>query len=825
MQHNEEEDGKDDVVNWARTLHQSINRLKIDHLTEILNELNLTKGLEFTKNVINCQVDGVSSIYAAVEAGFEDAVTQLLNTGLVNITQRCQHNNWTCLHLACHLGLATMVKLILKHHTEVNVHQLSTLYRLACMQTNENESTGQGTVLHLTIQSKNLETLNQLLHDVSVISKLCENQCLEGEKKTKEAVNMKNVKLFDEFCTLTDKNGNTALHCAVIDKLYDMVSIICKYHNKSIRLPNKHGYTCIYIAKNIMKDVKMLSLLVNCSTSSLVQNNNYQQQNPLKQMNSVKSSKYTNANQLKKSNLNVRKKPELIKATNTNNNCKNRKVKKSRNPLNHLTLDQLNKNFNSNFYGNKFYAFSHHNEDCQSVRTLSTKFSYLSMNQKYFRPLSGLSGNRMDLNERESSRNVCQSTEHVINAEYQMIQKQSDTIKKNLIQNESPINKCSDCCNNELHIINTLHKNLVSKSHESEQLSSQLKTGNLIKNEDFLTENTPGLNTSEKKGNSDDNNNNMNCSNMDEDDSDDYYRMNSTRKGICLIVNNMMFWDSGFQNRPGCDIDEKSLEKVFESFNFLVKLFRNLSAGEIQAQLEHLSQKTDHTEYNCLVICLMSHGTIGRIYGVDGNSLSIHELTSLFTADNCPSLAGKPKLFFIQACRGEDYQKGYVLQRQSIQPAHTDNGLNNLLLADETTGNFIQNSLSIMNPRISVSDAKLIGFKLDNLFNSSTALDTNSVQLIPAYADFLLSYATVAGFRAQRDPTGGTVYIQALCRRLHRWSSPNESLLDIVTAVHREVSKQLYQEMSSQQVKENTELFLQIPEVRHTLTKKICFKR
>ncbi|VDQ03559.1 unnamed protein product [Trichobilharzia regenti] len=220
MQHNEEEEnGEEDVVKWARTLHQSINRLKINHLTEVLNELNLTKGLEFIKNVINCHVDGVSSIYAAVEAGFEDAVTQLLNTGLVNITQRSQHNNWTCLHLACHLGLATMVKLILKHHTEVNVHQLSTLYQLTCMQTNENESTSQGTVFHLTIQSKNLETLNQLLHDVSIITKLCQNQSLEGEKKTKEAVNIRNLKLFDEFCTLTDKNGNTALHCAVIDKL------------------------------------------------------------------------------------------------------------------------------------------------------------------------------------------------------------------------------------------------------------------------------------------------------------------------------------------------------------------------------------------------------------------------------------------------------------------------------------------------------------------------------------------------------------------------------------------------------------------------------
>ncbi|CAH8440182.1 unnamed protein product, partial [Heterobilharzia americana] len=254
--------------------------------------------------------------------------------------------------------------------------------------------------------------------------------------------------------------------------------------------------------------------------------------------------------------------------------------------------------------------------------------------------------------------------------------------------------------------------------------------------------------------------------------------MNSIRRGICLIVNNMMFWHSDFQNRSGCDVDEKNLEKVFGSFNFLVKLFRNLSAGEIHAQLEHLSQKTNHEEYNCLVICLMSHGTIGRIYGVDGNSLSIHELTSLFTADNCPSLAGKPKIFFIQACRGEDYQKGYVLQRQSIRNYQNNNELNNVGDNDDDVDNLKPDNSSNTRPRLSVSDAKFVGFKLDNLFSSSTSLYPNNVQLIPAYADFLLSYATVAGFRAQRDPTGGTVYIQALCKRLNKISA-NESLLDI----------------------------------------------
>ena len=41
--------------------------------------------------------------------------------------------------------------------------------------------------------------------------------------------------------------------------------------------------------------------------------------------------------------------------------------------------------------------------------------------------------------------------------------------------------------------------------------------------------------------------------------------------------------------------------------------------------------------------------------------ISCNNLTQVwqpFTADRCPSLAGKPKLFFIQACQGNRMDKG-----------------------------------------------------------------------------------------------------------------------------------------------------------------------
>ncbi|XP_011878424.1 PREDICTED: caspase-1-like [Vollenhovia emeryi] len=43
-----------------------------------------------------------------------------------------------------------------------------------------------------------------------------------------------------------------------------------------------------------------------------------------------------------------------------------------------------------------------------------------------------------------------------------------------------------------------------------------------------------------------------------------------------------------------------------------------------------------------------------------------------FTADKCTSLAGKPKLFFIQACRGEAADSGIKISPRTLRQTETD---------------------------------------------------------------------------------------------------------------------------------------------------------
>lgn len=57
---------------------------------------------------------------------------------------------------------------------------------------------------------------------------------------------------------------------------------------------------------------------------------------------------------------------------------------------------------------------------------------------------------------------------------------------------------------------------------------------------------------------------------------------------------------------------------------------------------------TDHSDSDCMLIAILSHGGLGCVYARD-RPYKLESIWKAFTANQCPSLAGKPKLFFIQA--------------------------------------------------------------------------------------------------------------------------------------------------------------------------------
>lgn len=150
-----------------------------------------------------------------------------------------------------------------------------------------------------------------------------------------------------------------------------------------------------------------------------------------------------------------------------------------------------------------------------------------------------------------------------------------------------------------------------------------------------------------------------------------------------------------------------------------VKTYTNLTSGDIINLMEFWQHVQDHKDRNCFICCILSHGSSGAIYGTDHKLVSIRMLMSHFTAKQCPQLAAKPKVFFIQACQGDNVQRPVFLDTDGSTP-----------------------DSSPMQER-------------DSYFES-----------IPEEADFLLGMATVDGCAAFRHIEEGAWYIQSLCSKL-----------------------------------------------------------
>ncbi|XP_024872789.1 caspase-1-like, partial [Temnothorax curvispinosus] len=66
---------------------------------------------------------------------------------------------------------------------------------------------------------------------------------------------------------------------------------------------------------------------------------------------------------------------------------------------------------------------------------------------------------------------------------------------------------------------------------------------------------------------------------------------------------------------------------------------------------------TDHSESDCIIIIVLSHGNFGELFAFD-TTYEASTVWKFFTADNCPTMAGKPKVFLISACGGNGVDPG-----------------------------------------------------------------------------------------------------------------------------------------------------------------------
>lgn len=224
---------------------------------------------------------------------------------------------------------------------------------------------------------------------------------------------------------------------------------------------------------------------------------------------------------------------------------------------------------------------------------------------------------------------------------------------------------------------------------------------------------------------------------------EEYYNMDHRYRGMAMIFSHDHF-QSNLDPRRGTIKDAEDLYKSLTNVGFNVHVFSNLKYSEIIEHIQRAS-RMDHTDNDCILIVVLTHGDPGILHAYDTHYES-EKLWRHFTEQNCPSLAGKPKLFIFQACQGAQYDNGITLTRLHVPPSNWSKPV----IPDDIGGWFEPHKN-------------------------------------PIEPDFLVVRSTVPGYFSWRSIYYGSWLIQTLCEELY-YSAYDTDILKLLTTVCHKVA-------------------------------------
>ncbi|XP_049836849.1 caspase-1-like isoform X1 [Schistocerca gregaria] len=258
-------------------------------------------------------------------------------------------------------------------------------------------------------------------------------------------------------------------------------------------------------------------------------------------------------------------------------------------------------------------------------------------------------------------------------------------------------------------------------------------------------------------------------------DAEEYF-MGNRERGVALIISHEKFdvrqyADGNYRpkDRLGTKVDRDALRDMFTSLGFRVLCFDDLCHYQIRDELRRVADQ-NHSNRDCVAVAVLTHGERNGQLDARDREYNVSELWQPFTARLCPTLAGKPKLFFIQACKGTD----------------TDAGV---MVSDLTT------------------DAPDSGYAEEVTYP------------VPSYADIIVSYSTFEGLYSFRNPTKGSWYVETLCSQLETHGR-SKDLVSVLTDVNRIVGQRYRSENKSLPQLHGK---VQAPCFTSSLTRSLCF--
>uniref|UniRef100_A0A914UPK9 Uncharacterized protein n=1 Tax=Plectus sambesii TaxID=2011161 RepID=A0A914UPK9_9BILA len=266
------------------------------------------------------------------------------------------------------------------------------------------------------------------------------------------------------------------------------------------------------------------------------------------------------------------------------------------------------------------------------------------------------------------------------------------------------------------------------------------------------------------------------------------YQLNTIPKGHMLIIAN----NTNSKNKPKAvddgdqrDKTQKKLEKLGDLLGYDVKSsYNNITAKEMKVALKEFVTKIETEPHvDSAIIFIWSHGDAKRVFGSDGNAIKRQEFFDALRPDKCGNLTGKPKLIFIDACRGKKHDRGAVMKERSAeQQEMTDSDTDESYTSDERDAALDKREIDAANAYAEEQE-KILETR------GSAPPKPNQQPQLSHLSDMLIVDATAMNYVAYGYEEGSP-FINAICE-IFESNHRKRSIDEMLQLVHEHVLKEL----------------------------------
>jgi len=142
---------------------------------------------------------------------------------------------------------------------------------------------------------------------------------------------------------------------------------------------------------------------------------------------------------------------------------------------------------------------------------------------------------------------------------------------------------------------------------------------------------------------------------------DSIYDTDTFPRGLVAVFNYTFKNSVRGEPRHGAECDSSNIKRTFGNLGYEVIILEDKTKQETFSNLDNIIQHRLNG-MSCFILFFLSHGQNDKeFYAADEEIIEISSIYSRLVDSNCVAMKGKPKIMFLNYCRGESTESSRIM--------------------------------------------------------------------------------------------------------------------------------------------------------------------